>query len=160
MFCECHSTIILCSIFIIWCFLAHLLTHLPNPNSHTEHKLFGGNVFVFVSPIYPYESESSSVVSNSLQPHGPYSPWNSPGQNTGVGSRSVLQGSFPTQELNPGLPLFRQILYQLSYQGSQYISLYTKKNSYLIGTQVFTKRMNVIQYSQTRLSIYHPFPSS
>ena len=31
-------------------------------------------------------------MSNSLQPHGLYSPWNSPGQNTGVGSFSFLQG--------------------------------------------------------------------
>ena len=36
---------------------------------------------------------SHSVVSESLLPHGPYSPWNSPGQNTGVGSLSLLQGS-------------------------------------------------------------------
>ena len=35
-------------------------------------------------------------------PHGLYSPWNSPGQNTGVGSLSLLQGFFPTQGLNPG----------------------------------------------------------
>ena len=34
------------------------------------------------------ESESGSVVSNFLQPHGLYSPWNSPGQNTGAGSLS------------------------------------------------------------------------
>ena len=33
------------------------------------------------------ESESHSVVPDSLPPHGLYSPWNSPGQNTGVGSR-------------------------------------------------------------------------
>ena len=39
------------------------------------------------------ESESHSVVSDSLRPHGLYSPWNSPGQNTGVGSLSFLQGS-------------------------------------------------------------------
>ena len=45
-------------------------------------------------------------------------PWNSPGQNTGVGSHSLLQGIFPTQESNPGLPHCRWILYQLSYQGS------------------------------------------
>ena len=38
------------------------------------------------------ESESHSVVSNSLRPHGLYSPWNSPGQNSGVGSLSFLQG--------------------------------------------------------------------
>ena len=36
---------------------------------------------------------SRSVVSDSLRPHGPYSPWDSPGQNTGVGSLSLLQGS-------------------------------------------------------------------
>ena len=42
------------------------------------------------------KSESHSVVSNSLGPHGLYSPWNSPGQNTGVGSLSLLQGIFPT----------------------------------------------------------------
>ena len=101
------------------------------------------------------ESESRSFMSNSLWPHWLYSPWNSPGQNTGVGSLSLLQGIFPTQGLNPGLPhaggfftswttraaqeywnlsllqwIFptqesnrgllhcRQILYQLSYQGS------------------------------------------
>ena len=33
-----------------------------------------------------------------------YSPCNSPGQNTGVGSCSLLQGIFPTQGSNPGLP--------------------------------------------------------
>ena len=42
-------------------------------------------------------SESRSVVSNCLQPHGLYSPWNSPGQNTGVGSLSLLQGIFSTR---------------------------------------------------------------
>ena len=63
-------------------------------------------------------SESRSVVSNSLQPHGLYSSWNSPGQNTGVGSLSFHQGIFPTKGLNPGLPHCGQILYQLSHKGS------------------------------------------
>ena len=53
---------------------------------------------------YESESETCSVVSNSLLPHGLYSPCNSPGQNTGVGSCSLLQGIFPTQGSNPGLP--------------------------------------------------------
>ena len=44
-------------------------------------------------------------------------PWNSPGQNIGVGSLSLLQGIFPTQGLNPGLPHCRRILCQLSFQG-------------------------------------------
>ena len=106
---------------------------------------------------YESESESLSVVSNSFQPHGLY-PWNSPGQNTGVGSLSFSRGSsqprspkptspalqvdsspseppakpkntgvgslslfqriFLTQESNWGLLHCRWILYQLSYQGS------------------------------------------
>ena len=41
-----------------------------------------------------------------------------PGKNTGVGCLALLQGIFPTQELNPGLPHFRWILYCLSHQGS------------------------------------------
>ena len=57
-------------------------------------------------------------MSNSLWPHRSYSPWNSPGENTGVGSHSLLQRIFPTQGLNPGLPHCRWILYQLSHQGS------------------------------------------
>ena len=61
------------------------------------------------------ESESPSVMSDSLQPHGLYSSWNSPGQNTEVGSLSLLQGIFLTQGLNPGVPYCRQILYQLSH---------------------------------------------
>ena len=64
------------------------------------------------------ESESCSVVSNSLQPHGLYSPWNSPGKNTGVGSHSLLQRIFPTQGSNPGFPHCRWILYRLRHQGS------------------------------------------
>ena len=49
----------------------------------------------------------------------PYSPWNSPGQNTGVGSLSLLQGIFPTQGSNPGLLHCWQILYQLSHRSDQ-----------------------------------------
>ena len=63
-------------------------------------------------------NESRSVVSDSLRPHGLNSPRNCPGQNTGVGSRSLLQGIFPTQGSNKGLPHCRWILYQLSHQGS------------------------------------------
>ena len=46
-----------------------------------------------------------------------YSPWNSPGQNTGMGSHCLLQGIFPTQGSNPGLLHCRWILYQLSHRG-------------------------------------------
>ena len=51
-----------------------------------------------------------------VRPLGLYSPWNSPGQNAGVGSYSLLQGILPTQGLNLGLPHYRQIRYYLSNQ--------------------------------------------
>ena len=58
---------------------------------------------------------SHSVVSDSLRPHGLYParllhPWDSSDKNTGVGCHSLLQGIFPTQELNPGLLHCGQIL--------------------------------------------------
>ena len=64
-----------------------------------------------------------SVVSDSVLPYGLYPtgllcPWNSPGENTGVGCHFLLQGIFLSQELNWGLLHCRQIPYQLSHQGS------------------------------------------
>ena len=64
-------------------------------------------------------SESHSVVSHSLRPHELYSPWNSPGQNTGVSSLSLLQGIFPTKGSNPGLLHCRWILYQVHHREAQ-----------------------------------------
>ena len=49
-------------------------------------------------------------------------------KNIGVGSLSLLQGIFPTQESNQGLLNYRQMLYQLSYQGSPTWQLITKTN--------------------------------
>jgi len=45
----------------------------------------------------------------------------SPGQNTGVVSLSLLQEIFPNEGSNPGLPHCRQILYQLSHKGKQQV---------------------------------------
>ena len=84
-----------------------LLTFCPIPSNQCYSTIY-----------FSMQSESRSVVPNSLRPHGLSSPWNSPGQNTGVGSRSLLQWIFLTQESNWGLLHCRQILYQLSYQGS------------------------------------------
>ena len=72
-----------------------------------------GHIFLFLTV-----SQSHSVMSNFLWPHWLYSPWNSLGQNTGMGSFSRLQRTFPTQGSNPGLPHCRWILYQLSHKGS------------------------------------------
>ena len=49
-------------------------------------------------------------------------------QNTGVVSCSLLQGIFPTQRSNPGLPHYRLILYQLSYQGNLIFLYITTKS--------------------------------
>ena len=87
-------------------------------NSFVAQRL-GLNVFTSGTWVQSLvESESRSAVSDSLWPHGLYSPWNSPGQNTGMGSLSLLQGISPTQGSNPGLPHCKQILYQLRYKGS------------------------------------------
>ena len=75
-------------------------------------------ICIFALRKWRFESESHLVVSDSLWPQGLDSPWNSPGQNTGMDSLSLLQGSFPIQGLNAGLPHCRQILYQLSHKGS------------------------------------------
>ena len=56
-----------------------------------------------------------------------YSPWNSQGQNTAVGSHSFLQDIFPNQGPNPGLPHCRWILYQLSHKANpfhMYVCIY------------------------------------
>ena len=53
-----------------------------------------------------------------LGPHGLYGSWNSPGQNTAVGTHSLFWGIFPTQGSNPGLPHCSWILCQFSHKGS------------------------------------------
>ena len=67
----------------------------------------------------------------TLWPHGLYSPWNSLGQNTGVGSLSLLQGIFPTQGSKPGLRHCRCIFYQLSHKGRPYVYKHIYKHGYL-----------------------------
>jgi len=103
--------------------------HDPPPPAHCSWNIqFVVYFFTLKLPSQEVcESESCSVVSDSLQPHGLDSPWNSPGQNTGVGNLSLLQGIFPTQGLKPGLPHCRQILYQLSYKGSPMVCTLGKK---------------------------------
>ena len=76
------------------------------------------SLLVMLSNPWPLpKNKCRSVVSQSLWPTGLYSPWNSPGQKTAVGSLSLLQGIFPTQGLNPCLPHCQWILYQLSHHG-------------------------------------------
>ena len=84
-------------------------------NLHLDDNLILSSIFsytIFFSGwMCKVKSASRSVVSDSLWPHGLYSPWASPGQNTGVGSLSLLQGILLTQGVNPGLPPCRRTLY-------------------------------------------------
>ena len=72
-------------------------------------------------------------------PHGLYSPWNSPGQNIGVGSLSLLQGIFPTQGSNPGLLHCRWILYQLRHKGNPLIALFASIQFVLVFSIIHTQ---------------------
>ena len=81
------------------CLLYVSVSHVGNPHNESE-------------------SESCSVLSNSLRLQKLYSPQNSPGQNIGVCSLSLLHGTFPTQGSNSGLSHCWQSLYQLNHRGS------------------------------------------
>ena len=119
-------------------------------NPHLLHLLHWWVLYQWVlyqlvgslAPPGKVKSKSHSVVSDPLWPHGLYSPWNSPGQNTGVGSPSLLQRIFPTQGSNPGLPHCRWILYQLSHKGSPNVLLFSSNSGVtqdlFIGWRVFT----------------------
>ena len=86
----------------------------PRDRTHAScSSCIAGRFFTTEAPGKP--SESCSVMSDCLQL---YSPWNFPGQNTGVGSLSLLQRIFLTQGSNPGPLHCRQILYQLSHLGN------------------------------------------
>ena len=91
---------------------------------------------------------SRSAMSDSLRPHGLQPtrllcPWDSPGKNTGVDCLSLLQGIFPTQGLNLGLPHCRQILYCLSHLGSLSYRSASLQVTYPIG-QLFLSQMHPI----------------
>ena len=76
-------------------------------------------------------SECRSVMSDSLRPHGLYSPWNSPGQNTAVGSLSLLQGIFLTQGSNLCLLNCRWILHLLSHLGGPIVLSIWQSNMHI-----------------------------
>ena len=75
-------------------------------------------------------------MSDSLRPCGLYNtsllhPWDAPGRNTGVDCNFLLQGIFPTQGSNPGLPHCRQMLYRLSHQDFPHILCFSSSLKYL-----------------------------
>ena len=104
-----------------WVFLLYIeFTACPCLQAFEQSILSSWNILLQDTHMAhtPSSFESPSVMSYCSWPQGLYSPWNSPGQNIGVGSLSFLLGIFPSQQLNPGLPHCRQILYQLSHKRS------------------------------------------
>ena len=93
---------------------------LYDPMDYTVHGILQARIQEWVAvpfsrglPNPGIEPRSPTLQADSLSAEPQGKP-----KNTGVGSHSLLQGTFPTQGLNPGLPKCRQILYQLSHQGS------------------------------------------
>ena len=90
---------------------------LCNPIDYTVHGILQVRILQWVA--FPFSRGSSQPRDRTHFPHisGRFLPAEPPGKpkNTGVGSLSLLQWIFPTQELNQGLLHCRRILYQLSY---------------------------------------------
>ena len=98
---------------------------LPDPRIEPASPALASRVFIHMSELVEkmmlhdfWKWKFLSRVRLFATPWTIHSPWNSPGQNTGVGSLSLLQGIFPTQGSNPSLPHCKQILYQLSHKAS------------------------------------------
>ena len=95
----------------MWCTHTHTHTH-----THTQHtmKHYAVPCFVTQSCLTLCNPMTCSLPGFSVR-------GDSPGQNTGVGSLSLLQGILPTQGSNSDVPHCRWILNHLSYQGSPWI---------------------------------------
>ena len=108
---------------------------LCNPMDYTVHVILQARILERVA--FPFSRGSSQPRDQPRSPalqvgSLPAEPWGKP-KNTGVGSLSLLQRIFPTQESNQGLLHCRWILYQLSYEGSTIwsmiqMTLFTKQN--------------------------------
>ena len=91
------------------------------PIYYTVQRILQARILEWVAFSSPGDLPSPGIVRRSptLQADSLSAELQRKWKNTGVGSLSLLQGIFPTQELNWALLHCRQILYQLSYQGSQ-----------------------------------------
>ena len=126
---------------------------VQSPANSTREVILISSILIYILMIY--ESERRLVVSDSLSPHELYGPRNSPGQNAGMDSLSLLQGISPTQGSNPGLRHSRQILYQLIYQGSPLFNLCEALNLiYLIYVKLNNNK------TQTQMSQFRSLLSS
>ena len=107
------------------------------------------------------KSESRSVMSDSLRPVGLHSPWNSLGQNTGVGSLSFLQGIFPTQVSNLLFRYWQVDSLPLSHQGKVKVkvtqscpNLFNPMDCIVHGVTKSRMRLSDFYFSYTCISGY------
>ena len=77
-----------------------------------------GDILAFFKIVKVSESESPSVLSDSLRPHGLYSLWNSPGQTARMSSLSLLQGNLLNPGIEPGSPTLQADSLPAEPQGS------------------------------------------
>ena len=94
---------------------------LCDPLDYTVHGILQARILEWaVFPTSPGDLPNPGIEPRSPSLQAVSLPAETPGEpkNTGVGSLSLLQGIFPSQELNQSLRHCRRILYQLSYQGS------------------------------------------
>ena len=110
------------------------------------HGIFQARVLEWIAISFSKgESESLSVVSDSLQPHGLYSPWNSPGQNTGVGSLSLLRGSSQPRDWT-----------QVSHiAGTFFTSWATREDHLLCKSYINREQWLIIRASLVTLMVKH-----
>ena len=109
--------------------VTQLCLTLCDPMDYTVHGILQTRILEWVA--FPFSRGSSQPRSLALQADSlPAEPQGKP-ENTGVGSLSLLQQIFPTQEFNQGLLHCRRILYQLSYQGSLFIIIPPLKHLHL-----------------------------
>ena len=88
---------------------------LCDPTDYTVHGILQARILQWVA--FPFSRGSSQPRDQTQESTLPAEPQGKP-KNTGVGSLSLLQGIFPTQGSNPGVPHCRWMLYQLSQKGS------------------------------------------
>ena len=122
-----------------WPFTDNLFTQ----QTHTCHYSMQGLWGTVGLDLWPAPCNPINCSPTGYSVHG-----DSPGKNTSVGCHTLLQGIFPTQGSNPGLPHCRQILYHLSYQGSP------QSNCYGSSTQNYLEKGNGSQFQHVLSSHY------
>ena len=125
-----HSIPVLCSVAqscLTLCNPIHCSPLGSSVHGDSPGRNSGVGCHALLQGIFPTQgSRDSTLQVDSLPSEPPGKP-----MNTGVGSLSLLQGIFPTQGSNQSLLHRRQILYQLSYQGSPLIVYFTPYNCFI-----------------------------